>query len=150
MIKPDNCLDNLKNCNAGCCKVNRFHIPKGHRDRTIALPFLTEQMKYYFKIKNFKVSRLRDRRWSITPPSDAKISWATGKSDDREIMIVENICPALKDNKCSLHGTSEKPLVCERFGNTTTEGYYIPKKCIYSKTWEQEMSESLKGGIRND
>ena len=143
MIKPDNCLDNLKNCNAGCCKANRFYVPKGNRSTTVVVRILTAQMRYYFKVKNFKVTQRTDRRWDVTIPPDAKIKWVTGSASDRDFMMVDNICPALKDNKCILHGTDKKPVVCERFGNTTTEGYYIPKKCIYSTTWEQEMKEEV-------
>ena len=136
MEKPKTCLDNLKNCDAACCKSNHFRTPKGTIGAGIVLPFMTKDMQYYYKVKGFKVFRRRDRKWCLEPPAGAKITRTDG------LMVIKSVCPALKDNKCTLHGTDKKPNVCERFGNTTTKGYYVPKKCIFKsdQEWEKDMN----------
>ena len=52
-----NCIDNLKNCDAKCCKQLKFF-----------LPIITEKIKYYYHIHGCKVEQLPDRSWVIIVP----------------------------------------------------------------------------------
>jgi len=70
---------------------------------------LTKNQIHYYETHGCKVSRMLDRSWVITVPM---------------------ICPQLKDNKCSLHGTPEKPQICQDYGNQKT-GILYPENCIY-------------------
>lgn len=47
------------------------------------------------------------------------------------LVIVPMVCPQLEDNRCKLHATSDKPIICSRFDDKHKDGAIVPKHCIY-------------------
>ena len=61
---------------------------------------------------------------------------------DRSIyrIVVPLRCNALTDDlRCSLHGTPEKPQVCNRLNEKTADQYHITPNCIFSDKKEAKL-----------
>ncbi len=133
--QPD-CVSNLRICNASCCRTLSFRVQvtggKIH-DRFI-FATLTEDKKHYFELHNCKVKKLPDRSYEVFLPkritsTDYKYSEIKETSTVVEVPV---ICSALtKDNKCSLHGTKEKPNICTNLTHETAHDYHITDGCIF-------------------
>ena len=103
-----NCMDNLKNCKAVCCKELAFFLEKPNPIQ-----------KDYYEKHGCKLIRLSHTKWKVLVPSR---------------------CEQLtEDNKCGLHGTPQKPLMCRRFGEETVKNYHIDKKCVYHPKFEPNV-----------
>jgi len=71
---------------------------------------LTRDHIHYYETHGCKVERVARGRYKIRVPVS---------------------CPQLgDDNLCRLHGTKQKPTICNRFGEGSTKGYFIPKSCL--------------------
>lgn len=77
------CLDNLKNCNASCCRWLYFDFK-----------FLTDSIQHYYTNRGCRVIRLPDRTWRVLVPHDCEKLSRNGKciihdSDIRPVQCKE-------------------------------------------------------------
>lgn len=97
------CLNNLQNCKAECCKGIVFGI-KG--------PVSQDKMNY-FHMHGCKLFRKNRDEYLVRVPVKC-------------LMLDEN-------NKCRVHGTETKPKLCNAFKEGNTSGYYVPEGCLLNK-----------------
>jgi Fe-S-cluster containining protein len=55
---------------------------------------------------------------------------------DGNNILIPAPCPYLENNKCKLHGTGKKPMLCRLFNAQNTKGYYIPRDCVYHRKYK--------------
>lgn len=85
----DNCIDNLPNCNAACCRSLTFTV----------VGLTPDQLDYYQKHGCEVSVRNGTHIFKIKVP-----------------MVCPQLTP---DNRCGLHGTDEQPKICKDFGPNT-------------------------------
>ncbi len=126
-----NCLDNLEKCKANCCKVVGFNLI-GNVSRFVVFDTMTKDIKHYNELHGFQVKRLKNRKWQVIIPEYLfKKAIITKKQKDEITIKIPVTCSALKDNKCSLHGTNQKPYWCNDLREETTYKYFLTEGCIY-------------------
>ncbi len=125
-------MSNLNICKASCCKTVGFNVSGVGGGNILNFPVMTASQKHYNELHGFKVRRLRDRTWELIIPKKlfdgSVITW----NDENSTIIVPAVCSALTDdNKCSLHGTDEKPYQCSDLNQETAHKYFLTEGCIY-------------------
>lgn len=123
MLPIMNCLDNLSNCDAGCCKTMVFNVVADMTHATVILrTVMTEDTRSYYRWHDLLCGRD-----TIAVPR----SYCEQRGDK---LFVHKTCNALShDGKCRLHGTKAKPKVCTGLNENTAKcgRYYITPGCIY-------------------
>jgi len=80
---------------------------------------MTEDRKNYYQVHGCKLLRMNREMWQIVVPVK---------------------CNALTDeNLCSLHGTPEKPKVCNRLDWATKNEYLITENCVLLGEKEDDL-----------
>ena len=101
-MKVSDCLLNLKNCNASCCRVIVFYN----------YGYMTEQLRDYYIKHGCKVEKINRELTRIIVPS-----------------ICNQL--DTNTNLCKLHGLPEKPVSCQRLDSETMKSgrYYKTEGC---------------------
>lgn len=132
--KPD-CISNLNICKASCCRSVSFNVTgnKGTATNVLNFKTLTEDMKHYYELHGFTIKRHKDRSWNLIIPEEMFKNVIMGERPGNEtFMRVPSVCQALtSENKCSLHGTPEKPFCCTDLNQETAHNYYLTEGCIF-------------------
>jgi hypothetical protein len=128
--KCDNCLCNLKYCEAECCKEFRLNIgaQRVYPGKVIQFVEENEDMRYYFKTRGIPVSgdvvRVQCKNYT-----------RVGK-----FLVIQHRCEKLSDeNTCTLHNTPEQPRICQ-WPNKDSHGegiVYLTKRCVFAKRSEE-------------
>ena len=103
-----NCQDNLKQCNAECCRVLGFTVEQ-----------ISEDLYQYYILHGCTVLKVFERK-THKPYSQ---------------ILIPNVCPYLDEatNLCKIHDTELYPKTCRKFGDHTVKDYFVPEKCIFNK-----------------
>lgn len=96
------CLANLPNCKASCCRCIAVFIKSYPGDHT---------EDYYVK-HGITVKRINREMIQLIVPNICK------QLDETT-------------NLCKLHDSGNKPIACKNLGYSTTSKYYITEGCIY-------------------
>ncbi len=123
------CLEQHNICNADCCryiKVEKKNIKKFGKLLQIKVPKITSDMAKYFILRGFMA---KEGRETIYIHSQGQIIEKLTSSSVR----IKSVCKALKGCLCSLHGTKEKPAICQYLTWDTKDDpkIYLTKGCIY-------------------
>lgn len=135
MEKQPNCLNNLKICNASCCKIIGFRVKiiNGCMIDKFVLDIITADKKYYYELHGCKVKKLQDRSYEIVLPKEitSKDYKYTEITDNSAIVEIPVICKALKDNKCSIYKENKRPYACKNLTEETKKKYHMTEGCIF-------------------
>jgi len=123
--KCDNCLCNLKFCEAECCKQFRLKIPRTRlfKGQTIYFKEEDESMRYYYKVHGCEV---------IGENIVVKLNKF---KKDGNLLYVYQTCKMLDENNmCKLHNSPLQPKVCKypnKDDGIGDEKIYLTPRCIY-------------------
>ena len=122
----DNCLCNLKYCEAECCKEFRIGVPRIRLFRGLPLYFKEpdENMLYYFKTRGLEVEG-----------DVVKVKLDKFKKVGNTLYIYHRCAMLDENNHCKLHNTPQQPKIC-KYPNKDNAGegvVYLTKRCIYGK-----------------
>lgn len=126
------CMDWLDACNAECCKTLSFIIPHMtddlFKEPVIELLLerpLTKDLVHYYTLRGV----------GVTSPSILNIETRFLHKDtkQKDAFIFKRDCNALLNNKCTLHGTEEKPMFCREFPTHGVDpsDVHLTPHCLY-------------------
>ena len=126
------CNPKTNTCNSVCCKVLAFRIPgidKNHELRKFYLRPGFFAMKRDGLEKDEHLKEYYEKKGIVRNKDVLTIPCLNGSRIVGETLLINHVCPHLKDNKCMIYET--RPYLCKIFKGQ--EGYFIPKECIWNE-----------------
>lgn len=133
MKKPTNCMENLNNCFAICCRTFTLRLtPKTKR-----------KLRMYMKKQGIAIIDITDatedikKYWSLHEDCEVKgnrliIKNPRAKIYDTHVVFFKKCTKLNKKMLCSIYGKKERPEICDQGHTKDTKNVLFDKKCIYT------------------
>jgi hypothetical protein len=134
-MECDNCICNLKICQAECCKqftiMNNPDV-KLEKGTIIRWEEKNDDLRYYFELHNGMIHH----NWVLFALDNFEIK-------GNKVYVYERCKMLGNDNMCTVHNTDKQPKICQypnKEHNGKDKGIFLTENCIFRRNKHEKKN----------